>query len=948
MRVTVTSDTGLLERDSQLAAAEALLEAAIGGVGGVLVVEASPGLGKTSLLGVMTENARRRGFGTLVARGSEFEREFAFGVVRQLLERPVSALPATERAAVLSGAAGLAAGVLGLGDRQAPREGLDALFHGLYWLVAALAERCPVMVCVDDAQWADQESANWLLYLSRRVEGLPAVLAVSARPPSDTLGTSPLAALAADPRVCCISLPPLTTQAASTLVRARLGVGADEEFCRACHAAAAGNPFVLNELVADLEARGVEPVAATADDVAALAPEKVARSVLARIGRLSPHAAELATAAAILREGALLRDAAELADLSISDATVAADELVGADILGGIRPLQFIHPLVRGAIYTATPPGQRASAHARAADVLSATGAPIEDVAGHLLRAEPAGRPEVVARLRAAAADATARGAAAVSAGYLRRALLEPPSAYDHLPVLRDLGAAESTARLPEALDHLEAAFRLAPDPPSRAEQASVLARELDQRGRIREAAAVLEAAQSALDPDSERELWVRLEVQRLGAARQGASSVERAWRELTRLDADAPADSPAQRALIVQLAVHASFDGSHGATWTAQLAERALTAGLIDDQPTDWQVVKQAINVLVHADLLQRALAWYDRALDAARTRGSALGAAIMLSQRAQAQYRLGHIVDADADASAALDMSPDDWLLRPATLGYLIEARTQQDLIAAAAVVAAVPPELELSESWYVNPLLNARARLRLESGDPKGALNDWLDCGRRLESWRMTNPTWIAWRTGAALANRAMGDTHAAHSLAVEELELARSYGAPRAIGTALRAVGLLEGGEHGLSALKEAVDVLAASAATLDHAHALTDLGATLRRNRHRTDARELLQQAVDLAYRCGGTRLVGRATTELRAAGGRPRTLLRRGVDALTPSELRIAQMAAGGMSNPAIAQALFVTTKTVEMHLSAVYRKLQLESRSQLNSILGDTVEPDE
>ena len=149
-----------------------------------------------------------------------------------------------------------------------------------------------------------------------------------------------------------------------------------------------------------------------------------------------------------------------------------------------------------------------------------------------------------------------------------------------------------------------------------------------------------------------------------------------------------------------------------------------------------------------------------------------------------------------------------------------------------------------------------------------------------------------------------------------------------------------VGLVEGGTAGIGLLREAVDVLASSEARLEHARPLVDLGAALRRANQRTEARERLREGGDLARRVGAFGLAARANAEIAATGARPRKVLQTGLDALTASERRVAQLAADGMSNQEIAQTLFVTIKTVEVHLSHAYRKLEIRSRAQLDTAL--------
>jgi DNA-binding CsgD family transcriptional regulator len=193
---------------------------------------------------------------------------------------------------------------------------------------------------------------------------------------------------------------------------------------------------------------------------------------------------------------------------------------------------------------------------------------------------------------------------------------------------------------------------------------------------------------------------------------------------------------------------------------------------------------------------------------------------------------------------------------------------------------------------------------------------------------------------WRSHAALAQRALGSGDGGVALAREELGLARRFGAPRSIGIALRAAGLVEGSERGIELLREAVTVLEGSQARLEHARALIDLGAALRRANQRVSAREYLRPGVELAHSCGAHALMERAREELAATGARPRRIMLVGVDALTASERRVAQLAADGLTNVAIAQALFVTQKTVESHLRSSYQKLAISSRKELDIAL--------
>jgi DNA-binding CsgD family transcriptional regulator len=242
------------------------------------------------------------------------------------------------------------------------------------------------------------------------------------------------------------------------------------------------------------------------------------------------------------------------------------------------------------------------------------------------------------------------------------------------------------------------------------------------------------------------------------------------------------------------------------------------------------------------------------------------------------------------------------------------------------------------ELRNAYHVKELLERRGRLRLAQDRVQEALADLRLAGERQLAFDMPNPATLAWRSQAALAYHRLGDDVEAQALADEEVRLARTFGAPRALGVALTAAGLVGHDEL----LEEAVEVLEGSRARLDLARALIACGASLRRRGERVAARPFLIRGLELARDCGAAPLVEEATQQLASAGGRPRNVLRRGRDALTPTELRVARLAAAGHSNPEIAQAQFVTLKTVETQLGSCYRKLGISSRRELAAALDE------
>jgi len=244
------------------------------------------------------------------------------------------------------------------------------------------------------------------------------------------------------------------------------------------------------------------------------------------------------------------------------------------------------------------------------------------------------------------------------------------------------------------------------------------------------------------------------------------------------------------------------------------------------------------------------------------------------------------------------------------------------------------------QVEDHAHTHWFLESRGRLRCRTGEVRRGLADLLECGRRFEAVGGRNPAFLAWRSEAALAYLRLSEPENATCLAEEEVALARQWGAPRALGRALCAHGLAVGGENGIGLLLEAVEVLERSPARLERAAALVELGAALRRANRRSDARDPLRRGLELATLCGARPLAERAQTELLATGARPRRIALSGIESLTPSERRVADLAIAGSTNREIARALFVTPRTVEVHLTSAYRKLGIDSRSQLASAL--------
>jgi DNA-binding CsgD family transcriptional regulator len=734
--------------------------------------------------------------------------------------------------------------------------------------------------------------------------------------------------------------PGALSRDATALVLRRLG-DPEPALIDACHRATGGNPFYVRAVVDELEQGSATPTPAAVEQ---LSPQAVALALVRRLAGLPAGATAIARATAILGDGADRDEAQTLMALDVGVMERAVAALVRAEILAPGERLAFIHPIARAAIYGEIDDGERAALHARAALIRQRAGQRPDHVAAQLMLAAPGAVERAVDVLRAAARHALDRGAPDVAAAYLRRALHEPVDDDRYADLAAALGGASARAGLPEADADFRRAFELAPDDERRAAVALELARLLSVMGRSTEAIDVLRgcAVRCADAPPASLErmraellaigdMDLAVRPQALGAAGQFP------------VHSDARDDTVAAMLLAHQATeVMMRCASAHEA---AELARQALATGaLVSAGVAGIQLSFLAAYFLMCADHYAEAAGFFDHVLDVARRTGSAAGFASASAWRSILACRRGDLLAAEADARAAVDTSRAIGLqsieyVALTALCFTLLERDQPQHAARELEDAAVDPRA--IGSLQAAAVLEARGRVRLALRDTQGGVEDMLESGRRFRETGLDNPASFAWRSGAAPALAVLGRHDEARTLAHEETMLASQWGAPRPLGAALRIEGTLSNDADGRALLYDAVAVLEGSPAALERARAVIELGAALRRTGRRREARPLLHEGLELAQACMAPRDAARARTELRAAGGRARTPMRTGLDALTPSEHRIAALAAEGRSNPEIAQDLFVTKKTVEMHLSAVYRKLAIRSRSQLARVLA-------
>ena len=936
----------LLEREAQVAALEALADAAQSGGGRFVVIEGSAGIGKTRLLAEARAIAGSAGMRVLAARGGEFEGGFACGIVRQLFEPLLASASPDLRAELLSGPAARIVPLFGASQlaasRDAPAEGSFALLHGLYWLAANVAFQQSTLLAIDDLHWADTPSLRWLLYLTRRLEGVPLLVVAGTRPPEgESHDPTLVAELVADPEAAAIRLEPLGRNSIAVLARELHGLNPDEAFCAALETATGGNPLFISAVLDAVAQEGTSPTGEHVPRLLEIGAQGVSRAVGLRLARLPPEALALLRAASILGDGTELRHASTLAGVEARELGPAAAVLVRLDLLRREDPLEFFHPVVRSAVYETLDVVERDAAHRLAAELLLQAGAPPESAAGHLLRVAPQADSFVVSTLRQAAERSLAQGAAEAAVVYLTRALDEQIDPASRAEVLIELGFAERRTNGPAAADHLRAGLELVTDRTQRCTVALELGRALWFTDRIADALAVFQQALDETNRERHPDLYELLLAELISSAWFDPETYPIAEAAIGELDLDTLHGDLGSEILLATMA-HYEYRLGLQRELAIDLARRALAPGNL--LASGSMAFYYAVNVLPRSGLIDEAVSIFDQAVAQARRRGDIFNVAFVLMWRGSCQMHRGDLRAAVADLREALDLCVAHGMLVawPYTIGSLAHALLEQgDSDEAARVIdqGDFPEQLPLDQlhlAWF----RMYRGRLRIETGSPGRGVEELLQVGESARLVSLENPSGVPWRGWAAEGLRLLDRNDEARALADEELALARQWGDPYAIGAALRVLGLVEGGEAGIAVLREAVELLAGSEARLEHAHALVDLGAALRRANQRTEARERLREGVDLARRVGAFGLAERANDEIAATGARPRKILQTGLDALTASERRVAQLAADGMSNKEIAQTLFVTIKTVEVHLSHAYRKLEISSRAQLDKAL--------
>ena len=898
---------------------------------GVLVVEGEAGIGKTTLWLAGVEAAAETGALVLRARPVEAEAKLSFSGLCDLLgdhaEEAMTRLPEPQRRA-LEVALMLEAPVGGA--PVAPATAVAVLS-----VIRALSRERRVVVAIDDVQWLDAPSGAAVGYAARRLAREPVRFLFALRREPGGVVPAALEPLGRDEGLTWLAVGPLSLSATQRLLHTRLGIVLARPVLRRLHEAASGNPFMALELARAVAAAGEPP----APGEPLPASDEMRELVRGRLAGLAPEVFDVLLAAAMLAAPSV-----ERLEAAVPAASGALRSALGARLvaLEGER-VRFAHPLFAAGVVELAGERRRREMHRRLADVVEDG----EERALHLALSAEDPDDGVAAVLDDAAGAAAARGAPEAAADLLERAWrLTPPERSEErerrrLDASMHYWIATDQARAAALLE--DAVASLAPGP-HRARALARLARlrehaalprealELDRRA-IAEPGHDLQARAEAHENIAWTLLFQRRELRAAARHARAGVALAEAWGD--------PAELMDANSALGQI------EFLLGGGLPSAAMERALElARHVPETRSLRLATVHAALLLLCADRLDEARTGYEQARRYAVARGDEWGVSWLCMRLALVDCLAGRWARARQEVEQGLALTDDAsrWLSRVG-------------LVAMRALVAAVQGDAELARETgseaaeqasaesvgiALQPALWALGLVELSLGDARAAEQHLARLWELAEDAGIADPgerrfagdlieTWLALgRTDDALRP-------------IEWLERrGRELGRPSALAVAARGRGLLaaRAGEPGdaVAHFDRALAEHARAPLPFEHARTRLALGGVLRRAGRKRDARASLTEARAAFHELGAALWAARAEDELRRISGRAP-----GPRALTPAEQRVAALVAEGRTNREVAAALFVSERTVESHLSHVYGKLGLRSRTELAGRYGDS-----
>ncbi|MFE6755929.1 ATP-binding protein [Streptomyces sp. NPDC057684] len=879
------ASAALWERDKEIAVVERALGELCGDAassGSLVVFRGEAGIGKTALL----EEVRRVAAGRAMvwsARGGETVTSVPFNVVRQLLQPALLALSQEEAREYFGDwyeIAGPALGIAEPGGRQADPQGVR---DGLVAAVSRLARlHWPLVLLVDDAQWADEETLHWLAAFAERLDDLPVLVVVAHRDGEATAAsTGHLEAVgaAARPRT---TLYALTPDATAGLTRATLGEHADAPFCREVWAVTGGNPYETVELLAKVQDSDLEPAEGSAGELRALNRSARGRGLIDRLEGLGTDATRLAWAAAILGTRIAPDLAARLAGMTPGEAGRCAERLRGARILtdatyeDGAVGLEFVHPLIASAVYRSIPAATRTAMHGQAAWAVTASGHGAAAASRHLLQVHPDDDPELVEQLRTAAGEHLAVGAPEAARRCLERALQEPPLPDVRSELLYELGCATLLTSPAVTIGHLRQALDITPglDGDARVDAVCRLSQALVHNNQLEEALREIDSEAARLDPGPSR---LRLQAMRYmwEGIHAGEEDSPGRSRSLASLAGSLTGRDNPERVLLVLRAFDAMTRGEN-AEVVVELCDRSLVNERLapglgwTDPEWGFELLAMLGSAYLFSDRLDRAESLFTEAVRAYETAGWSGGhLALAHAFVGYVHRRRGRLTDAEAVLRESLRLA--DRVGRGLPMHWDAACMLIDTLVARGRIGEA----MEIADRYSFGPPYpstivlpdahSVRGRLLIAAGRTEEGVNE-LEAAAKAATARGGHNTIMApWACDLARA-LATDDPRRARQLAADARLQAERFGTDTAIGEALRCEAALETGQRSLTLYAKSVTYLEASPCAYEHAVARVEYGIAARSVAE-------LTRGLTLAKSCGADGLAARAREVLDTGRG---------------------------------------------------------------------------
>ncbi|MCN9241574.1 AAA family ATPase [Streptomyces sp. RY43-2] len=884
-RPDAVASASLWERDAELAAVTEAVDAlrddsAPSAAGSLLMFTGEAGIGKTALLTETRRIAESRGCAVWSARGGETVTSVPFNVVRQLLQPALVSLMPEEAREYLGDwydIAGPALGITEPGERQADPQ---SVCEGLVVAVSRLAKRYwPLVLLIDDAHWADQETLRWLAAFAERLADLRVLVVVALRP-GDAADESArqLDTIAAAALRPADTLRAFTPDATAGLTRATLGAHADDPFCREVWAVTGGNPYETVELLAKVQDSQLPPVEDSAAELRPLNRSARGNGLVARLESLGLEATRFAWAAAILGTGITVDLAARLATMRHEEALRCAELLTTARILTPSAPansppeegeLEFVHPLIASAVYRSIPDGLRTAMHGIAAQVVTDCGLGAAAASRHLLEVHPEDDEELVEQMREAAREHVAVGAPEAARRCLERALLEPPLPEVRPYVLYELGCATLLTAPATTIDYLQTALALPGlDRDARVDAVHRLSQALLHNNQLEEAIRTVEAEVARLDPGPSRlrlqavhHMWESVHV-------AGEHSPDRS-RELAELAATCTGRDNSERALLILRGFDAMTHGEN-AEEVVEVCDRALVNGRLAPglgwTDTEWgiELLLMLGSSYVYTDRLDRAESLFKEALDVYDSAGWGGGhLALAHAYVGLAHRRRGRLRSAETSLRASLRLAervgrglPLYWSATCGLVDTLLARGHVEEAWSIAERYGFAPP---YPATIVLPDTRSVRGRLLLAVGRIEEGITE-LEAAEKASGGHGHNPVLAPWAGALARALAATDPARAAELAALTRRQ-AELFGTDTAIGEALRVAASLETGTRAVSLSARAVRYLESSPCAYEHAAALVEYGIAAR------SAAEL-DRGLTLAHACGADGLAARARDAL--------------------------------------------------------------------------------